>query len=220
MSKIKAVIYDVDDLMVDSYALHVEASEKALERYGHRFDELPEELRSHFVGRRVIDNLKDTVAYLKLDVDPEVMYQERLALFHRLVREKLEARPGLQESMTLFRRHNLRLAIASSGAGEYLDAVLEKFNLAGYFEVIISGGDVQKGKPDPETYLVAVQKLGLTPAECLVLEDAKNGVESAKAAGCKCIAIRNPNTPVQDHSGADKVLNSLSDVTIEMVESL
>ena len=97
---------------------------------------------------------------------------------------------------------------------------MEKFKVADYFDVIVSGDDVKRGKPDPETYLIAVKKLGIRPSQAVVLEDATNGIAAAKAAGCFCIAIKNPYTPKQDLSRADLALDSLADLSLKHLQSI
>ena len=216
----KAIIYDLDDLMVNSDPLHVQTDELLLEEHGHKFAELPKELRSGFIGMRVTDILKEIVKYLNLNVDLDSLYQKRTEIFLKLVKEKLEAMPGLNESLELFKTNGFKIALASSGAKEYINLVLDKFNIKKIFDVIVSGDDVKSGKPHPETYLITSEKLGVKPKKCLVLEDSTKGIESAKSAGCKCIAIINPYTPTQDNSKADIVLNSLNEITLDMVNSL
>jgi len=106
----------------------------------------------------------------------------------------------------------LRIGLASSGTEEYIGIVLDKFKIRRYFNVIVSGDDVKVGKPNPRIYTLAAEKLGIAPGRCIVLEDAKNGVEAAKAAGCKCIGVIDLNELPQDLSKADIVLNSLMEV--------
>jgi HAD superfamily hydrolase (TIGR01509 family) len=217
---IKAIIYDMDDLMVNSDPLHIVAWEKILQNFNKKFTDIPEEIRSKFIGMRVIDISKSIIEILHLDTDLESFYNERINIFLDIVKNDLEEMPGLIYSLQLFKSHNFKIAIASSGAKQYIDLVLDKFDIRKYFDVIISGDCVSIGKPHPETYLVASEKLGLNPRECVVLEDATNGIEAAIQAGCKCIAIINTNTVPQNYSKANLVLNSLNDITLENIDSL
>ncbi len=217
---IKAIIYDLDDLMVNSDPLHTETWEIILKESGYKFSELSEKLRSKFIGMRVKDISKEIIKELKLNVDFDYFCKERIRIFLKLVKEKLEAMPGLIYSLNLFKEGGFKVAIASSGAKEYIKLVLERFDISHYFDAIVSGDDVKIGKPSPETYIIACKKLNLKPEECLVLEDATVGIESAKAAGCKCIAIKNPNTLPQDHSKSDLLLSSLEELTFDIVNSL
>lgn len=217
---IKAVIYDLDDLMVNSDPLHAEAWETLLRKFNHKFSELPQELRSKFIGMRVKDISKELIKELKLNVGIESFYKERIDIFLDLIKKRLDPMPGLVYSLKLLKKNKLKLAIASSGTKEYIGIVLKKFDIKDYFDIVVSGDDVKKGKPDPETYNVACGKLGIKPEECLVLEDATKGIESAKNAGCVCIAVKNPNTPAQDHSKADLVLDSLEELDMDVIKAL
>jgi len=217
---IKGIIYDMDDLMVDSDPLHSLAWNETLNKYGYNFSDISEDVRSSFIGRKAVDFSKAMVEYFKMDLDYKSFYQEKYRTFLKLVKERLEPMPGLIKSLTLFKKNNYKIALATSGSKEYVDIVMERFQIRSYFDDIISGDDVKIGKPNPESYLLSSKKLGLKPSECLVLEDATKGIESAKGAGCKCIAIRNPHTPPQDYSKADMILDSLNDITIEIVNSL
>ena len=111
------------------------------------------------------------------------------------------------------------MRLTSSGIFAYVTECLKQLNLANFFDVIVSGEDLDKGKPDPQTFLVAAQKLGVHPNECVVIEDAQYGIKAAKVAGMYCIAIPyhgNGMDHTQDISAADIELNSLNDITKEI----
>jgi len=117
--------------------------------------------------------------------------------------------PGLGEVIAEIGRRGLRCALATSGERRYVEAVRRELNLDGVFDVIAVAEDVARGKPAPDVYLLAAQRLGLPPAQCLVLEDAPNGVAAAKAAGMRCVLCRNEMTRSLDLSAADAILPSL-----------
>jgi len=217
---VKAVIYDLDDLMVNSLPIHVEADSQALEIYGYDHTQVYEEIESKFMGRKISDMYKEILKILNADIKLEEILQKREKIFLKLIQEKLELMPGLESSLKVCQDLNLKIALASSGTNRYIDVVLKKFDIAKYFEIIVSGDDVKKGKPDPETFSVAVKKLGLEPNECIALEDATNGIISAKAAGCLCLAVENPNTPPQDLSQADVIIDSLNEFSKELISSI
>ena len=212
LSGIKAVIYDMDDLMVNSGPLHTQSWNMSLKSYGRSIDELPESVRSDFVGKRIIDVEKSIIKELNLGTTLEEFNEEVSKAFLKLVREKLEAFPGLLDSLKFFKDRGLRIGLASSGTREYIGIVLDKFKIREYFDVIVSGEDVKTGKPDPMIYALASERLGVEPGKCVVLEDAKNGIEAAKSAGCKCIGVIDLNELPQDFSKADMILNSLEEV--------
>ncbi len=217
---IKAVIYDMDDLMVNSDPIHAMAWEKLLLNYNHNFFELSEETRAWYIWMRVIDICEMIIKELNIDVNLDIFYQKRNEIFLDLIKDNLEAMPWLIESLKLFKDNNLKIALASSWAKNYIELVLERFDIAEYYDVIVSWDDVNIWKPHPETYTVAAQKLWLKPEECLVLEDAKNGIDAAIDANCKCIWIINLNTPPQDHSRANLVLNSLLEIDMDKLKNI
>ncbi|MBI2141866.1 HAD family phosphatase [Candidatus Woesearchaeota archaeon] len=216
---IKAVIYDLDDVIVNSYPLHAEAFDMFLKEHGCSFSRISEEMSKRFIGMRTSDVTKELINYFGLKTGFKKAYERRTEIFLQLAEKKLELLPGVMHSLELF-KGKYRLAIASSGARKYISMVVSKFRLEKYFGIIVSGDDVSKSKPDPEAYLAAASRLGLKPSECAVLEDAKIGVEAAKRAGCMCIAIRNPNTPIQDLSKADAIIDSLQKIDIQTISSL
>jgi HAD superfamily hydrolase (TIGR01509 family) len=219
MPMIEAVIYDLDDTMVNSDPLHARAWEELLQPYGHVFADLPEELRAGFIGMRVKDIVHEIADYLKLEGTVEELYEQRANAFLRIVRTELEPMPGLTDSLDRFKNAGYKLAVASSGARQYIDLVLSKFSITDYFDTVITGDDVTVGKPDPETYLVAASKLDVAPANCAVFEDATKGIQAAKAAGCICLAVINPNVPPQDVSMADVAVHSLEEISLETIRS-
>lgn len=220
MTELKGISYDMDDLLVDSHRLHVKSVEAAIQEYGYSIKDIPQWLWSESMGKRLIDFLHDLVRVLDLDEGVETLNHKRSTVFLKLVEAELQLLPGARESIQLLSSNNFKIGLASSGTKKYLDMVMDKFNMGKYFQVIVSGDEVEFGKPHPEIYLTASRKLGLNPGECLVFEDATHGITSAKNAGCKCIGVKNSNTPSQDLSGADLILDSLEELTIDTVKKI
>ncbi len=216
---VKAIIYDLDDLMVQSHLIHVKAWELELKKFGKSFSDLPKEDIGKYLGMRVIDITKIIKKDLQLKTPIDQLYKERNEIFQTLIKKELKTTPGLRYSLKLF-KDKFKIALASSGTKVYINLVLEKFKIRDYFDVLVTGDDVKAGKPDPQTYLKACQKLDLKPDECLVLEDATKGIESAKRAGCFCFGVENKNTPSQDRSNADKIIPSLNALTLDMIKEL
>lgn len=217
---IKGIIYDLDDVMVNSYPLYYKASVEVLNEYNFSLDKIPERVRASFPGMRVIDVAKIIMSYAKIDLSPEAYIDKIVAIIYRMMETELTTLPGLRSSLSLLKQENLKIALGSSGVKNYIDFVLDKFNLRSYFDAIVAGDQVKKGKPDPEVYRLCARKLSLQTRECVVFEDATTGIEAAKSAGCKCIAIINHNTPPQDLSQADIKINSLAEVNLDMIKSL
>ncbi|MFA5021716.1 MAG: HAD family phosphatase [Patescibacteria group bacterium] len=217
---IKAAIYDLDDLMVNSLPLHRRAWDILFNEYQVKTADLPPNLSSRFVGMRISDILKEMINHFKLKADYQILYQKRQEIFLKLAAAELEMLPGLIESLNFFRDNKIKIALATSGTKRYINFVLNKFNLNDFFDIIITGDDVKLGKPNAETYQVTCQKLNLDPKDCVVLEDATSGIMAAKAANCKCIAIKNPHTPPQILDQSDLILNSLAEIDLNVLNSL
>jgi HAD superfamily hydrolase (TIGR01509 family) len=217
---ISAVIFDMDDLMINSYPVHIMAANGALKKYGHSLSEIPEDIRKDFLGKRVIDSVKAAREYFKIPVTAEELYTEREKIFLELIKDKLEPMPGLFRIIETLEKEKIDMAIGSSGTMNYIKLVLEKLKLSDKFKIIVSGEDVEKGKPDPATFLIASERLGKKPEECLVIEDATNGIVAAKRAGMKAIGVENPYTPKQDLSKADMIVESLGKITTDIIREL
>jgi HAD superfamily hydrolase (TIGR01509 family) len=128
--------------------------------------------------------------------------------------------PGIKEFLQkISANQKYRLAIGTAGRKSVQEELLEKHGLNPYFEFIVSAGDVTKGKPDPEIYTTAVNKLGLQAEECLVIEDAVNGIVSAKAAGCVACGITTgmPKEALLE-AGADLVVDSFEELWMLLEE--
>lgn len=169
------------------------------------------------MGKSSRENAKLLVNHYKIDVDPEDFYHKKADIYMKNAVDKLELLPGVIPSLNLFKKMGLRLAVATGSPRQYIEAVIKRLNLEDYFEVIVTADDIQKSKPDPQTFRVTCSRLGLEPAECVVIEDATVGVQSAKAAGCKCIAIPNRNVSTQDYSQTDLVIDSLEKINKNVI---
>ncbi|MFP4559140.1 MAG: HAD family hydrolase, partial [Archaeoglobaceae archaeon] len=175
---VKGIIYDMDDLLVDSHRLHVRSVEAVIEQYGRTINDIPQWLWSESMGKRLIDFLHDLVKVLDLKESVETLNQRRSEVFLKLVEEELQPLPGALGSLDLLNNH-FKIGLASSGTRKYLEMVVDRFDIRKCFQVIVSGDEVEYGKPHPEVYLTASRKLGLNANECLVFEDATHGIRSA-----------------------------------------
>ncbi len=215
---IKAVLYDLDGLMVDSEAIHGEASEKALNGYGHSLEDLPSELRRNFYGKRVVDIAGEIIDCLKLPVAPEQWAGERLKIFMRLIEKGISLMPGVEQSLEFFDGRGMKKAVVSSGDRQYVERLLEITGVTGVFDAVITGDDVATGKPDPQCFLIGARALEIAPSSSLVLEDAYAGICAARAAGMKVIGIENKYN--HNFDGADLVLASLAEINDRILSLL
>lgn len=210
---IRAVVFDLDGLLVDSEPLQAWAWDAYARQHG---SELREDVLARMLGRRAVDAVQTFVSDLKLPVSPDVALRERDEIFLAAVPGKIVAHSGAAELIDYLRERRVPLALATSGHRRYVDLALESADLSGVFDIEVTGDQVTHGKPHPEIYQYACERLDTPPQSALALEDAPNGVRSAIAAGMICFAV--PESA--DHSGiedAHEVLGSLRQV-ISMLE--
>lgn len=206
---LQAVIFDLDGLMADSEPLAEWAWGQVLARFGHALD--PETVRE-MLGMRVVDSARFVCRRFSLPISPEEAMAERDRLFLEMVPTRLRACPGLEALLDELDRRGLPLAVATSGHRPYVALALETLGVADRFRVVVSGDDVTRGKPAPDIYLLAAERLGLAPVCCLALEDALLGVESARAAGMTCVVVPNRRMAASSFPADCRVLASLDEV--------
>lgn len=216
---LKCVIFDMDGVIIDSEPIHLQIAVDYCRELGLL---LTDEEFNSFVGtsdREMFTILKKKYG---LEESLETMvetFSEHCREHVRLDRE-LEAISGVEELIHELQNKNILLAVASSSARKSIETVLNKFNLAQYFSLIVSGAELEQSKPAPDIFLRTAALLGVNPVECVVIEDSANGVRGAKAAGMKCIGYRNPNSGLQDLSPADMLIKSFNEINFSKILSL
>jgi HAD superfamily hydrolase (TIGR01509 family) len=206
---IQAILFDLDGLMVDSEP-HSRASWQAV--MARRGVTLEPSVLDGILGQRLIETARLFVERYNLSDAPEQLSQEKEAYQIAYLNGQVKPMPGLSVLLDDVERRGLRTAVASSGARVYVQAVLDEIRLAHQFETLVTAEDVVHGKPAPDVFLLAARAVDVPPEQCLVLEDAPSGIQAAKAAGMRCVAIPHQYTRGLDLSGADWILASLADV--------
>lgn len=213
---IKAVIFDMDGVILDSEPIHYEVEKKIMNDNGHDFQF---EDHARYIGQTTRDLWDDLCT--KHDLSEGA---EKLAALdcHNYLNElkfgDIEPILGVKELIQSLYEQGYKLIVASSAVRENIEVVLGKFDLNTYFQGYVSGQDVKKTKPNPDIFLKAADKIGESPQNCLVIEDAKHGVAAAKSAGISCVAFRNLNSGNQDLSNADYIVNSIEEINIELIK--
>jgi len=209
---IKAVIFDLDGVLVDSEHLHIKAEKQTLLKHGVRISS--EELH-RYTGTTASFMFTELINRYKLNTTFMKMFDEKEKILFNLLRHKVKPTKGVTHLLMELRRKNIKLAIASSSHKKLIDYLLEQMDIAGCFDFVVASEDVACGKPDPEIFLKAANGLSASPDECLVIEDSKLGVRAAKKAGMKCVGYRNPHSGDQDLSEADIVIDNFSELNLE-----
>jgi beta-phosphoglucomutase len=128
--------------------------------------------------------------------------------------------PGASELLNALGKAGFLLAIGSSGPPENVDQVLDKLQIRPLLSAVVTGADVTRGKPDPQVFLIAAQRLGVHPARCVVVEDAALGIKAAHAAGMKAIGLASTGRTRESLATADLVVDRLGEITPAMIRSL
>ncbi|TDL47384.1 HAD family phosphatase [Paenibacillus dendritiformis] len=208
----KAFIFDMDGVIIDSEPIHFEIDVETMKYFGVTI--APHEL-DRFVGMtnpEMWSILKQEYS-IPQSVSEITEYQLKSKI--ELIRSTdLAPIEGIQELIFDLNKNNILIGLASSSPRAFINEVLRKYNFFEYFDSIISGEEVTKGKPAPDIYLEVSNQLNSKPNECWVLEDSKNGVQAAKAAGMKCIGFINQNSGNQDLSRADIIVNNIRDIKV------
>ncbi|MBN1953616.1 MAG: HAD-IA family hydrolase [Anaerolineae bacterium] len=214
---IHAVLFDLDGLMADSEPLAEQAWNRVLARYGHRLD--PQTLRD-ILGLRVIDSAQFLCQRFRLPLTPEQAMAEREQFFLQAVPTQLRAMPGLYPLLAALDEREIPLAVATSAYRRYALLALETLGVADAFRVVVTGDEVARGKPHPDIFLLAAERLSVLPARCLVLEDAPRGIAAAEAAGMVSAAVPHPRVPRADFAAAHWLFASLEAVREELAALL
>ncbi len=223
MNKRYGLIFDVDGVIADTEAVNATASIKVFADLFGVEGVLREDFEAG-LGRGAEEYVKAAAQVHGLELTDEQVEQatqlRQEYFLNILTKEPLPPFPGVLELMDeAMQREDFHIAIATSGTLEKSRAVLNAVGVPYRKMVYINGNDVKHKKPDPELFLIAAQQIGIEPAHCVVIEDAPNGVQAAKAAGAKCIAVTNSTTAAK-LGEADLICDSLEQISIETIRKL
>jgi len=188
MKSLKAIIFDMDGVLIDAKDWHYEALNKALalfgfsiSRYDHlvTYDGLPtkKKLEMLTMERGLPKGLHQFINELKQIYTMEMIFQKCKPVFYH------------EYALSRLKAEGYRLAVASNSIRQTVELMMEKSNLARYMDLMLSNQDVSKPKPDPEIYNTAIARLGLKPEECLIVEDNQNGIKAAQASGANVMIV-------------------------------
>jgi len=204
-----AVVFDMDGVLVDSEPMHLDAMRELLRPYGIAYTDRENEEFFGFTDPEVFRALR---ARYGLEPDEHELTRRRAALLVELTRTRTVPMPGVPDVPTVLHGLGYRLAVASSSAPDVIRATVDVLGVAALFETLVSALEVGRGKPAPDVFVETARRLGVAPRRCLVVEDSRNGLRAAKAAGMACVAIPCPATRHEDFSEADFRLGALPDL--------
>lgn len=212
---IKGVIFDMDGVISDTQKLHAQVEAKILKRFNINIS--PEELTQKYAGVRTKDFFDALLKERGTSYDLGELMEEKWQEMTRLAALGVDEIPGSANLVKRLSEEEYSLAVASASNLAYVNSVLGALKISPYFNAIISGDMVNKGKPDPESFLLAASKIGIPPGNCVVIEDGTSGMAAAKNAGMFCIGLvadKNKKYPT------DNLILSLSEITDEYLKNL
>jgi HAD superfamily hydrolase (TIGR01509 family) len=214
-SMVRAVIFDMDGVLVDNSKVHDETWQIMCKKYGK--PEAAEKVKQIFGGTNQV-----FVEHLLGITDPDEVKKiaaEKEALYREVFRSSIKAPDGLLPLLFELRKRNIRLAVATSGPKENLDFVLDSLDIRHFFDALVEESKISQGKPHPEIYLKAAQLLKVLPHESVAIEDSIFGLQSAKSAGMKAVAITTSFTP-DKLTQADKIIHSFTELNVDELLNL
>jgi beta-phosphoglucomutase len=216
MSAIKACLFDLDGVLVDTAGYHYQAWKRLAGELG--FDFSPDQ-NEHLKGVsrvRSLELILDWGGVVKSEAERTALATRKNEWYVEMINRMTPAEilPGAREFLEAAKAAGLKTALGS--ASKNSATILRRVGLLPYFDAIVDGNQVKASKPDPEVFLLGAQALGLAPGQCVVFEDAYAGVQAGKAAGMQVVGIGSP----QVLTGADLVVSGLHEMTIEKLKSL
>ncbi len=216
---LKAVLFDMDGVIIDSEPLHHKAYYGMFEEIGI---EVSDTLYESFTGQATLNVCSQLVAIFKLNNPPTELVQIKRRIFADLFFSdpNLKLLDGVEDVIKDYYQNELTLILASSASMQTINNVFSRFELDQYFKAKLSGADLRQSKPHPEIFLKAAEASGFLPSECMVIEDSTNGIKAAHAAGIYCVAYQSPHSKNQDYHLANKVVSSFSEIGFEAAKLL
>lgn len=210
-SAIEAVIFDMDGVLIDSEPIYFEIERNTFAHFGAT---LSDEEHHSYVGvtlesmwQQVLDKHQ-----LNTTLEEALTFHKNNILHTMTNHPSLTAIPDVERWLRWLHEQKIPIAVASSSPHALIDIIMNKTGLGRYFERRVSGEEVENGKPAPDVFLHTANLLSVSPSHCLVIEDSRNGVLAAKAAGMRCIGYRNPGSGDQDLSKADLLVSSYEEL--------
>jgi len=184
---LKAVIFDFDGTLVSTIDLHVESTQKALERLGIKVD--PKDVTDE-IGKSLGDLIKDLAKkYPEIHhIDMKDIVKLKKEIFYQNL-DKVKLIRGARELLNLLKDNGIKIGLATSSSRDFVYTILKRFDILDYFDAIVTAEDVPHAKPNPEIFIKAIELLNVKPYEAVVIEDSSYGVIAAKRAGIPVFAV-------------------------------
>jgi HAD superfamily hydrolase (TIGR01509 family) len=211
---LQAVLFDMDGTLVDTEPYWIAAEHRLVESFGGTWSEQHGEA---LIGRALLSSAAYIREHGGVDLDPPTIVERLLDDVVRDVQDHVPWQPGAQDLVAELRRHDVPCAVVTMSYRRLAQPVVDALP-AGSFNTVVTGDQVEHGKPHPEPYLTAAARLGVDPARCVAIEDSPTGVASARAAGCIVVGVTHL-VPIPTEGGV-VVVDSLRDLSAARLEAL
>ena len=217
---ITGAIFDMDGVLLDNLDFHLQAFQLFGEEQGRTLTN--QEIQAVF-GRKNADMLRALLGRTLTQEEIRRYEARKEELYRELIRPRLRERVvgGLLEFIRSLRRERFGIALATSGPIDNVNMVLDELNVRKDFDVIVTGDQVEQGKPHPEAFIISAEQLNMPTSHCVVFEDSFSGVEAALKAGCKCVALATTHTEEElGHISPDRIIATFREITVTELQDL
>lgn len=212
--RFKAVLFDMDGVIVDTEPLHKKAYHLMFDDYSL---EVTTAMYEGFTGQSTFNICKELTTHFQLDCMPEDLVKTKRQHFKYLFEndDGLQLIDGVLNLIKDYHNNGMTLILASSASMPNINRIFERFQLNPYFKAKFSGADLQQSKPHPEIFEKAADATGYSRHQCFVIEDSTNGIKAAKAAGIYCVAYKSQHSKNQDYTLADIVISDFREISFK-----
>ncbi|WP_242132871.1 HAD family hydrolase [Aestuariivivens marinum] len=216
---LKAVIFDMDGVIVDSEQLHRKAYQRMFKDVNI---DVSDALYESYTGQATLPICKHLCQHFNLNEQPETLVALKRKHYKYLFDNDTSFKliDGVLDLIKNYYNNGLTLVLGSSASMPNIERIFERFDLDRYFKAKLSGAELKESKPHPEIFIKAAQSSGFNTNECMVIEDSTNGIKAAKAAQIFCIAYDSEHSKNQDYTEADIVISDFKDIYFNTINTL
>ncbi len=216
MTGYRAILFDMDGVLVDSEPLFLSAINRLLVQEGVEPVSVQEN-EEFLIGTTIGETWRQLKVRRPLPLPAEEYINRYDDIVRQVMQEELEPQPGVRELIQACKERGLPKAVASSSLHMWVDLKLSAIGLTGAFDAVLGGDDVTRGKPEPDIYIKAAESLGVPPEECIAIEDSPIGIAAAVASGAYTICVRTEYTRNLDVSLAHTILETLEEFDLSLL---